>query len=86
MLEGKTKSGFKFKIDERVLNDYELLELLAETEENPLLVTKVLTKLLGDRKQDLIDHVREKDGVVPADKMMKELEEIFNSSDEVKNS
>lgn len=86
MLKGKTKTGFKFEIDERLLNDYELVELLAETEENPLIVSKVLTKLLGDQKKDLIEHVREEDGIVPADKMMEELEEIFNAGNKAKNS
>lgn len=86
MIRGKTKSGFKFKINERVLNDYELIELLAEVEENPLLVTKVLTTVLGDDKQRLIEHVREEDGIVPVDAMMEEIAEIFNASNEGKNS
>lgn len=86
MLKGKTKTGFKFEIDERALNDYELIELLAETEENPLVVAKVLTKLLGDQKADLIEHVRDEDGFVPADKLMEELEEVFNASNQTKNS
>lgn len=86
MLKGKTESGFEFEIDERLLDDYELVELLAETEENPLVISKVLTKLLGDQKKTLIEHVREEDGVVPASKMMEELEEIFSSSNQTKNS
>lgn len=86
MLKGKTKTGFKFAIDERVLNNYELIELLADVEENPLLVTKVLTTVLGDKKQDLIEHVREDDGIVPVEKMMEEIAEIFNAGNEGKNS
>lgn len=86
MIKGKTKSGFKFEIDERLLDDYELVELLAETEDNPLLITKVLTKLLGDQKKELIEHVREEDGIVPAGRMMEELEEVFNTSKKTKNS
>ncbi len=37
MIKGKTSSGFKFQINESTINDdYELLELLVELEENPL--------------------------------------------------
>lgn len=86
MLKGKTRTGFKFEIDERVLNNYELIELLADVEENPLLVGRLLTMLLGDRKKDLIDHVREEDGIVPLDRMMEEFEDIFSSGQDVKNS
>lgn len=86
MLKGKTKTGFEFEIDSRVLDNYELLELLSEVEENPLVVTKVLSLLLGEKKQELIDHVREEDGFVSSEKMMEEFEEIFKASDQVKNS
>lgn len=86
MIKGKTKTGFEFSIKKRVTDDYELLELLAVMEENPLVITKILTKLLGDEKQNLIEHVREEDGIVPADKIGAEIENIFESVGEVKNS
>ncbi len=48
MIKGKTSSGFKFQINESTINDdYELLELLVELEENPLLISKVVRKVLG---------------------------------------
>lgn len=85
MIKGKTKSGFKFKISKRVLDNYELMEVIAEADENPMLIPKVLTMLLGDSKKDLMEHVREDDGIVPADKMMEELADIFESTNETKN-
>lgn len=85
MIKGKTKSGFEFEISKRVLDNYELMEVVAEADENPMLIPKVLTMLLGESKKDLMDHVREEDGIVPAEKMMEELADIFSFSDESKN-
>ena len=41
--------------------------------------------LLGDDKKRLIEHVREDDGVVPAEKMMEELADIFDATPDSKN-
>ncbi len=83
----KTSTGFIYSINENVLNNFELLELFAEVDKNPLLLPKVLTMILGkDGKQALYDHVRLEDGTVPADKISNELLEIINGSKEVKNS
>lgn len=86
MIQGKTKTGFKFKIEDAVLNDYELLELFAEVDENPLLVPKLVKIILGEnQKNKLIEHVRNEDGIAPVDKISMELEDILNSSAETKN-
>lgn len=87
MIEGKTKSGFKYKIPKENLNNYELIEVISEVEENPLLITKTVDLLLGEeQKEKLKDHLRTKSGTVPTDKMSEEIIEIFNSQDEAKNS
>ena len=36
MLKGKTKTGFEYEFDEKILKNYELVELLAEVDDNPL--------------------------------------------------
>lgn len=83
----KTSTGFVYEINENVLNNFELLELFAEVDENPLLLPKLLTMLLGkDGKQALYDHVRIEDGTVPADKISSELLEIISGNNSVKNS
>lgn len=87
MIEGKTKSGFKYKIPKENLNNYELIEVISEVEENPLLITKTVNLLLGEeQKEKLKDHLRTKSGIVPTDKISAEIIEIFNSQDEAKNS
>lgn len=83
----KTSTGFIYSINENVLNNFELLELFAEVDENPLLLPKVLTMILGkEGKEALYNHVRLEDGTVPADKISNELMEIINGKQEVKNS
>lgn len=83
----KTSTGFVYKINENALNNFELLDLFAEVDENPLLLPKVLSKLLGEEtKKALYDHVRLEDGTVPVDKVSNELMEIINGNQEVKNS
>lgn len=86
MIKGKTKTGFQFKIEEEVLNDYELIEMFAEVDENPLLVPKLVKTILGEeQKNKLIDHVRDEKGIAKADKIAMELENILMSSAETKN-
>ena len=87
MIEGKTKSGFKYKFPKENLDNYELVEMLAEAEENPLLYPKTVVMLLGKEQTDkLKDHIRTDTGVVPMEKMTEEMQEIFEMQKEVKNS
>lgn len=86
MIKGKTKTGFQFKIEDAVLNDYELLELFAEVDENPLLVPKLVRMILGEeQKNKLIEHVRDENGKAAVDKIAMELENILTSGAETKN-
>lgn len=86
MLKGKTKSGFEFKVTDARLNNYELLENVADVDENPLLLPKVVNLLLGKEQAGrLKDHVRDDDGMVDSGKLGVEIQEIFNFQ-EVKNS
>ncbi|RKW26483.1 MAG: hypothetical protein D8B48_08760 [Granulicatella sp.] len=84
MIKGKTKSGFNYHIDENVLQDYELLEAIAETEKNPIFITKVVRMLLGDDTDKLKEHVRDENGHVSIEKMNVEITEIFQSQKKLK--
>ena len=87
-MKGKTTSGFEYELDESALDDYELLEDLCELDEgNASKTISVLNRLLGKEQKDrLKEHLRSKNGRVPASKMMNEMGEIFNSVKEGKNS
>lgn len=87
MIEGKTESGFEYKVSKDITNDYELVEILGELEDNPLLLSTVVNKVLGkDQAAKLKDHIRTEDGIVPTDVMMQEVMAIFNGEKEIKNS
>lgn len=85
MLKGKTSTGFQFQIAEGALDNYELVEALADIETDPFSVTKVVTLLLGkEQKEKLKEHVRNDKGVVTTTALMKEIEEIFKTQNQVK--
>lgn len=85
-MRGTTESGFEYEVQEEKLNDYELFELISEVDENPLLLPKLVIKLLGaEQKKKLMEHVRNSDGVVPIDAVGNEVMEIFRNKD-LKNS
>lgn len=86
--KGETKSGFKFEISERRLNNYELLELIGEVDEGQGQVfPKVVKLLFGDEQaKDFKDHLREEDGIVPNDKMADEIKSVFESVNGLKKS
>lgn len=84
MLKGKTKTGFQYEFDEKILKNYELVELLAEVDDDPLVLPKIFKMLLGDRVEELKAHVRDSDGVVDIEKMLTEFQDIFSTQAELK--
>lgn len=80
MIKGKTSTGFEFEINENILNDMEILDLVTEiSEDNMMALSPLINRIIGDQKKQLYDHVREKDGRVPVDKVSSEIVEIFNA-------
>lgn len=87
MLEGKTKSGFAFCVDENRINNMEYIECVAVVENDLSVLPRMLTLLLGDeQKRALYDHVRTEDGRVPIDAIEKEFYDIMSGNEELKNS
>lgn len=87
IIKGTTTTGFDYEITEAALNNYELFELIAEIEDNPLMLPKLVRLLFGEeQKKKLMDHCRAEDGTVPIQRVNDEIIEIFNSQQKVKNS
>lgn len=85
-MKGQTKSGFKFELEEKRISNYELFDLIAEVDENPLVFPKMLSLLLGDeQKKRLMNHLRDEEGLIPLEKVEAEVKEILLVSDKVKN-
>lgn len=91
-MTGKTKSGFKFKVDERMLSDWRFTIAVAKTQAGTDLqklegVKEMIDLLLGEKgHQDLISHIaKANEGFVPADAIMAEVTEIMEYSKTAKN-
>lgn len=86
MLKGTTKSGFEYEVSDDAMNNFELIEVLAEVDTNPLQLPRLVKMLLGDeQKKKLADHLRTESGTVPLDAISVEIMEIFQSGN-LKNS
>lgn len=86
IIRGITKSGFRFSIDSEVFKDMEMLELIGEVDDNPILMPKLLEKMFGKKQKDnLYDFVRDDKGSVPIEKISEIVKDIFESK-ELKNS
>ena len=77
--KGTTKTGLPFDISMERMENYEVVETIAEIDENPLVLPRLLKLLLGDQVAALKDHVRGEDGIVPTQKLMDEVRDIFES-------
>lgn len=86
-MKGKISTGFEFDIEDERLDDMELVDIMAEIDENPLLMPKLCKMLLGDeQKKKLYNHLRSEDGRVPIEAVTNAIQEIFNSPGDLKNS
>ena len=78
--EIKMKSGLVLELDEKVMDNMELVDTLAEaSEEDPLAVSKMVRLILGNEKRKLYDSLRTEDGRVPVEAVSNALKEIFES-------
>ena len=85
MVEGKTKSGFKFNINENIINDWDFVTLsdtLQQGEGTMKDANALFEMVLGsDGVQKLKEHIRKKhDGIVDAIAMKDEFAEIIAST------
>lgn len=87
VVSGVTESGFEFEIPADILDDYELVEMIAELDDGKMQnLPKIITCVLGDnQKKALMEHLRE-DGKVPMTAMSKAFFEIMGAIKEGKKS
>lgn len=73
------ENGLKLEVDEKSLNNMELLDALEEmTDGNELAISKVVKLMLGkENRKKLYDFIRDKDGRVPLEIVDKCLTEIM---------
>ena len=87
-----TKSGFKFDLDEKILNDWRFVEAIAdgdsEDEHEKLRGTRMLVNLMfGEEKNRLVEHLMNKNGgYAPVDAIRAEMESVLTKYNALKNS
>lgn len=90
MITGKTKSGFQFEYDERILTDWRFVSAVAKTTadnevQKMIGITEVANLLVVDMDA-LIEHLKkDNDGFAPSEKVMLEITEIMEASKTAKN-
>lgn len=92
-MQGKTKSGFKFDIDERILDDWYFLEAIAKADntENPSAMlagtVELVNLMFGENKAKLMEHIKSKhDGFAPQEAVKEEILDVIEQSKNLKNS
>lgn len=85
MVTGKTKTGFEWSVDERVVKDYRYVRALAklnkgDNTEKFLAFDQISTLMLGDKVEDLITHIENlNDGYAPIEAIGAEITEIIGA-------
>lgn len=86
MIRGKLGSGFEFKLDDDIFDDFELVELFAKVAKNPIFIGDLAEKMLGhEQKKALMEHLRDENGKVRTSAIMQALKEIEDAIPAVKN-
>lgn len=80
----KTASGFESDIDESRLDDYRLMKAIREAQASPIAVVDVVSFVLGDDEQRLIDHLIETTGRPSVEAINAEMTEILTQLGESK--
>lgn len=75
------KNGLKLELDEKVMDNMELVDILAEAaDEDPLAVSKMIKLVLGtEGRKQLYDSLRTEAGRVPVAAVSDSLKEIFDA-------
>ena len=80
MIQGQTSTGFDFELDEKVLDNMELLDAIAESETDPMAISRVCRLLLGkEGRGRLYGCLRQEDGRVPVEAVSAALLEVFDA-------
>ena len=85
MVTGKTKTGFEWSVDERIVKDYRYVRALAklnkgDSAEKFIAFDQISTLMLGDKVDDLITHVETlHDGYAPIEAIGAEVTEIIEA-------
>ena len=86
-MQGITRSGYEFNIDDRILKDWRFVSALTKCQKRSDQfdglegIQEMMSLLLGDKMGEFMKHIESKnDGYCPADVIMLEIQDIFESA------
>lgn len=85
MIHGKTSTGFEFELAENVMDNMELVELMADITEtgNPVALGAAMKMMLGaEQYKALCNHLRTEDGRVPVSAVSVAFTEVIKATQE----
>lgn len=89
-MQGTTASGFKYEIDDRVKEDWRLLQAITDSESEDASVqlkgvANMVKLLLGKNEEALMVHIQKlNDGFIPTTAVMAELTDMMKGSEPLK--
>lgn len=85
-MKGTTKSGFEFKIDNRILKDWRFVSALTKCQQSKTEfgklegIQEMVVLIFGDKYEEYLKYVASKnDGFCDSDAIMADIKEIFES-------
>ena len=81
MKEITLKNGLKLELDEKTMDNMELVDVLADAaDDDPLAVSRMGKLILGKEKRKMLyDSLRSEDGRVPVEAVSNAIKEIFEA-------
>lgn len=89
-MQGKTKTGFKYNIDERIKSDWRLLQAITDSESedaNTQLkgVSNLVNLLIGNNKDAFFKHVADlNEGYIPTTAVIAEITDMLEGNKTLK--
>ena len=80
----KPASGFEADINESQIDDYRLMKAIRAAQKEPVAIVDVVSFVLGDDEDRLIDHLIETTGKASVEDINKEITDIFAQLSESK--
>lgn len=84
-MQGKTRSGFEYDIDDRILKDWRFINALTKCQNSEGIkqlegMQEMVNLLFGNKLEDFMKHIAEQnDGFVPTEAIMADVQDIFES-------
>ena len=86
-MKGKLSNGFEYEVDDQLLDNMELIDAIADADEDATAVSALAKMVFGDQRKALYENLRNEDGRVSVTAIVNAVKEIFEAfGEQGKNS